>query len=293
MKNTSLPIYDIQDFEYLGKEGFYANDFASHLNQHDHLILAPHKHNFYVSVLFTKGLGTHEIEFVTYPIKPGSIFMLSPGQVHNWVVSKDIGGFIFFHTKEFYDLNFTYEKIDKFPFYCSLRNSPLINLKSPVGSKIEPLYKEIVEEYRQERLWKFQRLASLLNILYISVSREYLPVKTLKKQNASYLARVKRLENLIDKHYKHVKSPTQYAEMMFISEKHLNRMCKETLNKTVSDLIAERIILEAKRLLVHSSISVGEIITELGYADHPYFFRFFKKKTSMTPLEFMNKHRAA
>jgi AraC-like DNA-binding protein len=74
-----------------------------------------------------------------------------------------------------------------------------------------------------------------------------------------------------------------------MSERHLNRLCKISLNKTITELITERIILEAKRMLVFSKESVSEIISELGYTDSSYFFRLFKKKTRLTPLEFKNK----
>ena len=76
--------------------------------------------------------------------------------------------------------------------------------------------------------------------------------------------------------------------MMFISEKHLNRICKECLNKTTSDLIMDRIMLEAKRMLVHSTKSVPEIAEQLGYLDSSYFSRLFKKKCGKTPIEFAN-----
>ena len=131
MEKKDLPVYNIEDFQYLGAEAnFYANDFKSHLKQHQHFILLPHKHNFYLSVLFRKGSGTHEIEFNSYHIKPGIGFMIAPGEVHNWQLSKDIDGYIFFHTREFYDLNFTYEKVENYPFFSSLRNTPLIKLKN-------------------------------------------------------------------------------------------------------------------------------------------------------------------
>lgn len=292
MKKEILPIYDIADFHYLGKENnFYANDFISHLKQHHHLILAPHKHNFYLSVLFTKGSGIHEVDFNSYDIKPGRIFMLGPGQVHDWQLSKDIEGYVFFHTKEFYDLNFTFEKVENYPFFSCSSNSPLIVLKNTSRKKIEDIYKEIVEEYHHNKLMKFQKLCSLVNVLYITLAREYLPQKGRTDQNLNYLAKVSQLEGLIEKNFKTIKSPKEYAGMMHISEKHLNRVCKISLNKTASDLINDRIILEAKRMLVFSTNSVSEIIDELGYTDNSYFFRFFKKKTSQTPIEFKNKFK--
>ena len=217
--------------------------------------------------------------------------MLGPGQVHSWDLSGDIDGYIFFHTKEFYDLNFTYEKVDDYPFFCSLHNTPLIALKKTALEKIESMFRDIVKEYQHNELMKFKKLASLVNILYIELSREYLPQKMRDDQNLPYLARVRQLEGLINKNFVDIKSPGKYARLMYVSEKHLNRMVKVSLNKTTSDLITERIILEAKRMLVFSNKTVAEIIDELGYTDSAYFFRFFKKKTSLTPIAFLRQFR--
>jgi AraC family transcriptional regulator, transcriptional activator of pobA len=292
MKKKSLPVYDITSFQHLGNDlDFYANDFRSHLKQNEHLILLPHGHDFYMSVLFTGGSGTHEIEFNNYIIKPGSVFMLGPGQVHTWELSHDVDGYIFFHTKEFYDLNFTYERVDNYPFFCSLHNTPLIVLKKAALKKIESMFREIVKEYHHTELMKFKKLPSMVNILYIELSREYLPQKMRDDQNLPYLARVRQLEDLINKNFVDIKSPGKYALLMHVSEKHLNRMVKVSLNKTTSDLITERIILEAKRMLVFSKKNMAEIIDDLGYTDSAYFFRFFKKKTTLTPTAFLKQFR--
>ena len=73
-----------------------------------------------------------------------------------------------------------------------------------------------------------------------------------------------------------------------ISEKHLNRIVKNCLNKTSSSLIQERVILEAKRMLMHSELNVTEISVALGFNESSYFIRFFKKKTGVTPMGFLN-----
>jgi hypothetical protein len=167
---------------YLGEESnFYANTFKAHLKQHHHFILAPHRHDFYVGMIFTRGRGTHQIEFNNFEIKPGHVFMLAPGEIHDWNLSKDIDGFIFFHTREYFDLNFTYEKVDNYPFYCCLRNNPLILLKSRSGRKIKEIFSEIVDEYKRTELLKFQKISSLLNVLYIALSRIYLPDKIFQR----------------------------------------------------------------------------------------------------------------
>jgi AraC-like DNA-binding protein len=292
MKKKTLPVYDITTFQHLGNgSDFYANDFSSHLKQNEDLILLPHGHDFYMSLLITAGTGTHEIEFNHYPIKPGCVFMLAPGQAHTWELSDDVDGYIFFHTKEFYDLNFTYEKVANYPFFSNLCNTPLIVLKKSALKKIESMFSDIVKEYRQNELMKFKKIPSMVNILYIELSRAYLPQKMRDSQNLPYLARVRQLEELINKNFLDIKSPGQYARLMFVSEKHLNRMVKVSLNKTTSDLITERIILEAKRMLVFSKKNMAQIIDDLGYADSAYFFRFFKKKTTLTPTAFLEQFR--
>ena len=118
--------------------------------------------------------------------------MLGPGKVHTWQLSKDIDGYIFFHTREFYDFNFTYEKVENYPFFSSLRNSPLIALNRTDQKKLEPVFKEVVEEYRQNELMKFQKIASLVNVLYIALARKYLPLQLREKQNLYFLAKVKK-----------------------------------------------------------------------------------------------------
>jgi AraC family transcriptional activator of pobA len=291
MAGKSIPVYDIDNFSYRGTEsGFYANTFPDHLKQHAHLILAPHRHVFYMSVLFTKGSGIHEIDFNAYDIVPGSVFVLFPGQVHTWKVSKDIDGYIFFHDKEFYNLNFTREKVENYPFFSSTENTPLIILMDGEVSGIEISFREIVTEYRNRQLMGFQKICSLLNVLYIDLSRAYLPIAQRAKQNETQLMQVRGLEILVENNFKSIKYPRQYAQMMFMSEKNLNKICKITLNKTTSCVIADRIILEAKRMLVHSKFSVIQISVELGYIDASYFIRVFKKRTGETPIQFIKRY---
>jgi AraC family transcriptional regulator, transcriptional activator of pobA len=136
----------------------------------------------------------------------------------------------------------------------------------------------------------FQKICSLVNVLYIDLSRAYLPVAQRAKQYETQLAQVRRLEIVVENNFRSIKYPRQYAQMMFMSEKNLNRICKITFNKTTSDVIADRIILEAKRMLVHSKFSVIQISVELGYIDASYFIRVFKKRTGETPIQFIKRY---
>ncbi len=288
MPKRNLPVYNIKDFsDYERENDFYANSMKRHLKDH-HIILTPHKHDFFMTVLFTKGGGTHEIDFTNYKVAPGSVFMLRPGQTHNWKLSKESDGFIFFHSKDFYDSKSATEKVQDFPFFNSIHNSPHLLLKNKTKEKIESVFFEIKKEYDENNVFKFQKLYSLVSLTYIELTRSYQPTKKIKSEN--YLSKLRQLEELIDENYKSIKSPHDYAQMMAITEKHLNRISNTCLNKTTTDLISDRVILEAKRLLTHSKLPVNAIANELGFDDNSYFARFFKKKTGQTALEFIRSN---
>jgi AraC-like DNA-binding protein len=100
------------------------------------------------------------------------------------------------------------------------------------------------------------------------------------------------LENLrdaIDTNFRTLHSPGDYGDLLNISTKALNKASKAHFNKTLSDLIAERRIIEAKRELYLTSKAVKEIAFELGYEDEFYFSRYFKKKVGVSPRIFRDK----
>ena len=278
------PIYSIHNFKTdLGKNELYINTFTNHLKAHS-FIEKPHRHNFYLLVLFTNGTGKHEIDFAKYEIKPGSLFVLQPGQIHNWQLSEDIDGYIFFYSQEIYNLYFGNKKVEDYPFYQSVMNQPEIILDEYEMNIIKPLFDLIVAESQTDFSKKTDKLLNLLDCIHIEISRKYLSVSN--HVSHSYNYKIHQLEQLLEQHYKTEKSPSFYADSMNITLKHLNRICKEILNQTVTEIITNRVILETKRLLVNPIKSVNQIADELGFEDYSYFTRLFKKKTGITPSEF-------
>ena len=124
-----IPVLKINQFEETESlKDFYINSFSNHISLNKKLIARPHKHNFYLCVMFIKGTGVHEIDFNSYSITPGSVFFLRPGQTHFWKFDSPPEGFIFFHSQEFYELKFLKHKLHEFPFYYSFQNPPLLQL---------------------------------------------------------------------------------------------------------------------------------------------------------------------
>jgi len=83
-----------------------------------------------------------------------------------------------------------------------------------------------------------------------------------------------------------------YAEKMNMSDRNLNIICKNNFQKSVSEIIETRKLIEAKNLLIHTEKSVSEIGFELGYNEKSYFTRVFRNKLSITPTQFREMSRA-
>lgn len=279
---------------YKGGEltGFYANTLQNHLATHHKDIIVPHSHNFYLAILFTHGSGTHEIDFTTYEVKPGSLFFLNPGQTHHWELSDDVEGFIFFHTLEFYNLQYNHKKITDYPFFYSMHSLPCLYPDITNTVSFTNMFREITAEYNRQDILQEQKLLTLADLVYIESTRLYASGNSDVSLNRnSYYVRFRKLEDLVDKNYKYEKSPSAYAAMLNMSLKHLNRITRDVAGKAAGDIITERVLLEAKRLLVLQKHSFNEIATELGYEDYAYFSRLFKTKTGETPTGFVGKYR--
>ncbi|NOQ74661.1 MAG: helix-turn-helix domain-containing protein [Crocinitomix sp.] len=291
---TILPVLNIEQFDFENQQGhFYANEFATHLEKYHAAISKPHKHDFYLVVLFTKGQGVHEIDFNAYPIKPGSLFLLRPGQTHHWELSEDIDGYIFFHTREFYNLLFPNRNIDDYPVFNSNYNSPLIELETNQVDEYTEHFKQILEEYEQRFWLKDRRISLLVDLIYVDLARIYRAKHpTTSDDSMKRINRLLQLEKQIDLYYKTRKHAKDYAAALNVSVKHLNKNVILALGKTTSDLIHDRILLEAKRMLIHGNASIQEIAYDLGYEDASYFSRFFKKKTGISPSDFFQKYEA-
>jgi AraC family transcriptional activator of pobA len=284
-----LTVLKISDFDRLAAEkGFYISALDNHVKNHS-ITRLPHKHDFYFVVLITAGRGEHEIDFEKYPVTAGALFTMGPGQMHRWKFTPDVRGIVFFHSREFYDKGFTGAGIREFSFFNSSQSNPLFLPKQNQYQKIKALCGEMEKEYKEHQPSWDQKIRSMLNIVYIELSR--MRVQKRGRLNLRYLAVMRHFEDLINENFKQLHSAGEYALKLNISEKHLNRITRSTLDKTSTELIAERIILEAKRMLIQGELNITEIAEELGFEENGYFARFFKKHAGKSPRDFAAGYR--
>lgn len=281
---NKLPIYSLKEFPN-SSAVFYVNDLNIHLSTH-HFVHNTHKHDFYLCVVFISGTGKHTIDFETYAIKPGSVFFLRPGQFHHWKFEEKPEGFIFFHAQAFFDLIFQNRQIQDFPFYFSEYNPPTLHCSPADLNRLIPLFKLLLDEATTDEPFSAFKRVSIVDLIYITLSQLYLSQVKVVGTKTKTIFKLREFEKLIDIHYKNYKTPAEYARLMHISTKHLNRLAQTAIKKTASQCIADRIVLEAKRLLLHPDSRVVEVADQLGFSDASYFNRFFKRHTRRTPLEF-------
>ncbi len=247
--------------------------------------LRPHSHDCYLIIVITRGRGSHTVDGENFKIEPPCIFILYPGQIHSFEFTKDIQGFAVYFTMDFY-LHYARERhFDKIPFFRSAH--PQLYVKTDAASMkfISVLLEEMLSELTNSFTAKEDALRNFLDILFIRINR-LCTTSQLIPGKVSSVVQVRKLMRLIDTNYKKIKTPGEYAKLMNLTPNHLNTLCRQGLKKTVTDLIHERIILEAKRQLAYTDWGVKKISDNIGFKDNSYFLRLFKKKTGMTPDQF-------
>lgn len=281
------PVYSVENFSCNDiHRDFYVNTFKEHLKNHS-FVEELHRHDSYLMVFFTNGSGIHEIDFDRFAIQKGSLFVLQPGQMHHWSLSDDIEGFVIIFSQELYNLYFGQKNINDYNFYHSIHNRPEMLFEAEEILKILPYFKLLTEENKQTNNFQFFQLDKMLNLLdclHIEIARKY--GETYSHQTHSYNIKINTFEKLLEQHFKEEKSPSFYAGKLNITLKHLNRICNEILQKTATEVIMDRVILEIKRMLTDKQMAVNEVALAIGYDDYSYFSRVFKKHTGVSPTAF-------
>jgi AraC family transcriptional regulator, transcriptional activator of pobA len=173
---------------------------------------------------------------------------------------------------------------------------PVFELTDEQVKIISPVYDRMFEEINSDYIYKYDVLRNLVfELLHFALKMQ--PVTRFTKQplNASQRVATLFLELLerqfpIDENHQvlNLRSASDFAQQLNVHVNHLNRAVKETADKTTSQLIAERILQEAKILLKHSAWTVAEIAYALGFAETTHFNNFFKKHVQLSPLKFRN-----
>lgn len=287
MLKQALPIYGICNLNDYpgGDDELIADHFSDYLAAHQDLHF-PHKHSFFHLVYFTKGSGSHSIDFVQYPVLPGQIYFMIPGQVHTWDFNNSPDGFIINFSAHYLESLIADPRYtDRFSFFSGASNDQVIQIPAAIQPAIKKILENIVREnQRQSKLYKDLIRALLVELFILTertVTKEDTLLTTRNKQSL-----VRDFQQLVELHYKEKKLTKDYADILHVTPNHLNALCKKNSGIPAGEVIRERVLLEAKRLLINAQMTIAEIALELNFSDNSYFSRFFKKYAGVTPETF-------
>jgi AraC family transcriptional activator of pobA len=286
VKNT-IPVYDICSIngDVHGNKDIIAEPFAAYLEVHPNLRTA-HRHSFYHIVLFTKGKGTHTIDFEQFDVVPGQIYFMSPGQVHSWSFKGEVDGYIINFSEElFHNFLSNDHYVEQFTFFRSVAAESIFRLDKKAFAEAVRIISNIVVEVHDSGPMAMDLVRANLVELFIIVHRNVAAAVTHAVPPLNQLI-LYNFRKRVDEYYAEKRLPKEYAALLYITPNHLNALCRDVLGKSAGEVIRERILLEAKRLLVNAEISMSEIAMKLSFTDSSHFTKFFKKYTSQTPEEF-------
>ncbi len=290
MKQLEIPVYSIDRFNNKSEKTIQFQIEHYDINR-NFKVSYPHRHDDFYEILFlTQGEGIHTIDFQNYPVKPNTIFFLSPGQIHELYLSEDVKGYIFLFTSSFYHFNKTDPyKLFELPFFYNLnQETPPIYLENETEKQvITELFKNAIYENQQNLTDSEEAIRALLDLILIQCKRIYPLSKIEEKANKGKIL-VKRFKQLIEEKSQENLSVKDYASLLAITPNYLSETVKSVTGRTSTDLINDRMIMEIKRFLTHTDLGISEIAYQLNFSDQSYFSKYFKKLTNQSPLEFRN-----
>ncbi len=285
--SQQIPTYSLNSFskaKHLSRQ-FQVEVFDA--NRH-FKVSYPHRHDFFEVLFLTKGSGYHVIDSCKYKIEPPTVFFMSPGQAHKIEFSSDIEGFIFIFTSEFYLINRNNQnRLLEFPFFFTINqdNPPLIIKEEEHSKFLSTLFQKAIQEVSKGEHFNMDLLRAILDTILNYSSTLYEPYNYTVNTGKGHLI-VKRFFQLVEENYLNNLSVNQYAEMLNITANHLTQTIKQLTGRTSNEILQAKQLLEIKRLLVHTNLTVTQIADQLHFTDQSYFTKFFKKLTGITPHKF-------
>jgi len=255
---------------------------------------ALHRHDFHEIFILTTGSGIYSADFQDFTITSPSIVIVPSGTCHQWSDTEQLKG----HALAF-DLEF---------LGVRSRSSGTATLLRPPVLHVSPLNKETLDlltpnisrirgEWETDSPNRREAIRASLTLILLDLHRYLDQQQSIDLTPGSANSAGNNLYSdfleLLDQTWKTSPRPKDLAEMLRITPDHLSATLREIAGANTSDLISERIILEAKRLLAHSRLGIAEVAYSTGFEDPSYFARFFKRKTGATPKEFRKEFESA
>lgn len=256
-----------------------------------------HTLTYYDITFITKGEGTFSIDNQTVKAIPGDVFFSKPGEIRNWDTESITSGFALIFEDEFLSSFFKDSLfVQHLPYFTSGKTARKLHLSEKLYSKMLQLLKDIKTEINAYQQNDVHVLRALLFEALMLLNRAYLHsestlnegMETTKEAGNIYLDR---FIQMVNTHLKEQHSVQYYADKLCITPNYLNEIVSSTLNISAKQYIRNKVMDEAKRLLVYTYLPIAEIAFELNFSTVSYFVRSFRQYANETPLSYRQTHK--
>lgn len=243
--------------------------------------------NYFSLIWIKKGTGKVKVDFSEYDFTENQLLAFSPYQP--FMLKSDVkleGVIINFHPEFFCIHKHQAEIACNGILFNNIYKPPYVSVDEQSQSILDIIVDQMITEMQNAELAQYELLVSYLKIFLITTTRlknQQQPDEAFKNNDNSAPFILQNLKNFIETNFKTKHSASDYADLLNITPKALAKITKNHFNKTLTDLISERIIIEAKRELYLTNKAIKEIAYELGYDDEHYFSRFFKNNADVSP----------
>ena len=243
----------------------------------------------YIKILYLPAGYKLRVDFACYDTLQPTLFFISPNQYLEIEASGKESGYFIFYNRDFYCIQIHDQEVacDGLLFN-NIKNMPKVELSDAENAFLGGLFKEMIQEFNLNDSSLEEMVRTYLKQLLIratrSWKRQHLDNTVTDQQ--SDLDFFRRFARLVEEHYKSKHTVADYADFLCMAPKTITHKFNRMRLPQPNEVIKNRIILEAKRLLVHTSLTAKEIAYDLGYNDPAYFSRLFQSKTGESPSGF-------
>jgi len=253
----------------------------------------PYKRRDFYKIMLVVGNSKVHYADKVFEVKKQALSFSNPHIPYKWEHLDTIreGAFCVFNQHFFHDFG----KLDQYSVFQP-NGTHVFELSDEQLEKLKPIYESMFKEINSDYVHKYDVLRNLVfELLHFAMkiepitSSEKLHINASKRISVLFIELLERQFPIDDAHHKiNFRSASEFAAQLNIHVNHLNRAVKESSDKTTTQIIAERILQEAKILLRHSNWTVSEIAFALGFTEVTHFSNFFRKHVQTSPVKFRN-----
>ena len=221
-----------------------------------------------------------------------------PGKLESWTRTGKLSGYVIYFSSSFSGLDITHNNFDAdFPFF-NFNSEPMLAVDDEMAASLKQDAELMIEEMYTNSPDRLEMIKKMLMVYLHKLKRAYQKqVNNLSSDIKLNKTLYNRFRNELDNHmqqlvnHKRSAMPTvaRIAKDLHVNPNYLNSVIKKLTGKTASAHIQEKLVLEAKAFLVNTDFQITDIADKLGFESTPYFNRFFKKNTGVSPSAYRNQ----